>query len=207
MNWKRIIGASAIVIGGVAVILLGVRSCQESNVTESIEETRNTIKEARETMEQVSKQNDALRDSVAMWRDSTEFYKRGLEDCENSKRKQSINKKKTVVTPRRDVVVIRDQDCPDNENGINIKLHDNARNNQNIVVQNECEKVAGAEIVLGNGAVNDGNIIVNNGGNVTINDNMEKVDSLRNVINSIPKVAAASSVVIIKKVKTYQRVR
>ena len=105
----------------------------------------------------------------------------------------------------------------DDINVTKIKMDADTRNNENIVVQNGKTSGSHTEITLGNGAVNDGNIIVNNGGSVKVDGADKKAvdsllvklaileaatDSLKNA-ESAKKSASASSVVIVRKVKKY----
>ena len=90
-------------------------------------------------------------------------------------------------------------------------MRDNSINNEQIVVQNDGGNGNDTEITLGNGTTNNGQIVVNNGGTVTISSNQAAIDSLRNAVDSLQmkngNSFAGSSVVVIKKVKTYTRTR
>lgn len=224
MNWKRIISASAGVLVCVAVVAFSVKACSDLRDSDRIDSVRDEINSAREAIREVGEKNKELRDSVAMWRDSVDFYKKGLKDCEESK-KQPVAKKNPVkkpvrtpkTTPCKDndtIVVVYEVVRPQDNKGANnskIHLEENARNNKNIIVQNAQQNGSDTEIILGEGAVNDGNIVVNNGGTVKLNDNRQAIDSLRVAVDSLKRTpqnsAAASSLVIVKKVKVYQRTR
>lgn len=222
MNWKRVIGVSAGVIGAIAVIFC-VKECRDNRVTEQVQDARNTINEAITQIDAVRKQNDSLRNETAKWQDSVDFYKKNLADCEKSKQKtqhKPVNDKPGRVNKpavEKDTVWIVKETVrgngSDNTHTTTIRMEQNTRNNENIVVQNEKEAGSDTEIVLGQGAVNDGNIIVNNGGHVHIDGNKQAVDSLRVVVDSLKQgasktfAASASSVVVVKKVQTYKRTR
>lgn len=222
MNWKRIIGASAGVIAVVAAVFF-VKSCTDQRVSDAIVDTRAELAKARQLVSVAAKQLDSLQQAADTYRDSTEFYKNGLAECEKSKRgKGTVSKpakpapakkpvEKTVVDT---VYVVCEQAGPSQKGGdTSIRLQNDSKNNQNIVVQNANQYGNDTEIVLGQGAVNDGNIVVNNGGNVTVYDKDPVVDSLRNVVDSLKansakrKFKASSSVVIVKTINTYKRVR
>lgn len=228
MNWKRIITASAGVVVVIAISVLCTKACSESRNSDSINAARDQIANARKAIKEVGDTNKVLRDSVAMWRDSVEFYKKGLEDCEGRKSAKApkndspkpvarpVNPSKPRVQPKpqpqpRDTVYVV---CKDAIKGhvTDIDLNADARNNQNIIVQNAAPIASSdTKITLGEGATNNGNIVVNNGGNVKINDNRQALDSLRIAIDSLKRgqgtSAAASSVILVKKVKTYTRTR
>ena len=219
MNWKRIIGASAGVIAVVAAVFF-VKSCTDQRVSDAIVDTRAELAKARQLVSVAAKQLDSLQQAADTYRDSTEFYKNGLAECEKSKRgKGTVSKpapaKKPVEKPVVDTVyVVCEQAGPSQKGGdTSIRLQNDSKNNQNIVVQNANQYGNDTEIVLGQGAVNDGNIVVNNGGNVTVYDKDPVVDSLRNVVDSLKansekrKFKASSSVVIVKTINTYKRVR
>ena len=230
MNWKRIIGASAGVIAVVAAVFF-VKSCTDQRVSDAIVDTRAELAKARQLVSVAAKQLDSLQQAADTYRDSTEFYKNGLAECEKSKRgKGTVSKpakpvktsaakpapaKKPVEEPVVDTVyVVCEQAGPSQKGGdTSIRLQNDSKNNQNIVVQNANQYGNDTEIVLGQGAVNDGNIVVNNGGNVTVYDKDPVVDSLRNVVDSLKansakrKFKASSSVVIVKTINTYKRVR
>ena len=222
MNWKRIIGASAGVIAVVAAVFF-VKSCTDQRVSDAIVDTRAELAKARQLVSVAAKQLDSLQQAADTYRDSTEFYKNGLAECEKSKRgKGTVSKpakpapaKKPVEKPVVDTVyVVCEQAVPSQKGGdTSIRLQNDSKNNQNIVVQNANQYGNDTEIVLGQGAVNDGNIVVNNGGNVTVYDKDPVVDSLRNVVDSLKansakrKFKASSSVVIVKTINTYKRVR
>lgn len=226
MNWKRFINASVITIGTAAVIFLCVRTCQDGNIRDEIRDTHAQIQDAQKAINDARNENQALRDSIAMWRDSTDAMTKKWQDCEKSKRKPaptrpaparpapSAGRKpdvKPVVTTTAPVA------AKDDINVTKIKMDADTRNNENIVVQNGKTSGSHTEITLGNGAVNDGNIIVNNGGSVKVNGADKKAvdsllvklaileaatDSLKNA-ESAKKSASASSVVIVRKVKKY----
>ena len=226
MNWKRIINVGVGVIGVVAISVLCTKACSDYRESEEINSVRETISDAQDAIKKVGERNKALQDSVAMWRDSVEFYKKGLEDCEKRKpvkkpegrsepvkpvvpsRPQPKPQPKPQPQPRDTVYIV----CAGVKGGheTDIDLHENARNNNNIIVQNALPAGSNTKISLGDGATNNGNIVVNNGGSVKINDNRQAIDSLRVAIDTLtrqPKTAAASSFVLVRKVKTYQRTR
>lgn len=222
MNWKRIIGASAGVIAVVAAVFF-VKSCTDQRVSDAIVDTRAELAKARQLVSVAAKQLDSLQQAADTYRDSTEFYKNGLAECEKSKRgKGTVSKpakpapaKKPGEKPVVDTVYVVCEQAGSSQKGgdTSIRLQNDSKNNQNIVVQNANQYGNDTEIVLGQGAVNDGNIVVNNGGNVTVYDKDPVVDSLRNVVDSLKansakrKFKASSSVVIVKTINTYKRVR
>lgn len=228
MNWDKVISYGSGVIATVAFAVVCINACSDRNKDiENLKKANETIKSASEAVEKSRKiikildeENEALRDSVTMWRDSTAFYKDAWQDCEKGKRcvrKTTPVKTKPVpiVTPK----PVRPsepkkENCSNNDNVTKIDVCDNSVNNGNIIVSNDNNGNSNTEITLGSGAVNEGNIVVNNGGNVTINaDNNRAIDSLRNVVDSLKQntakgnYAAASSVVVLRKVKTYRRTR
>lgn len=236
MNWKRIIGVSASVLGAAAVVFLCVKTC-EAPSNDFYNEANNANAPAKEAAVSAI---DSIKNENARLRDSIDFYKAGLADCEKSKQqpvKPKPENKKPVVKPEpkpakpaaekqpvaksgaKDTVyviyseVIYQQNGKENSNDTKINLKDSSLNNKNILVQNEPKNGSKTEITLGEGAVNDGNIVVNNGGKVLINDNAAAIDSLRNAVDSLKQksakgnYAAASSVIVVKKVKTYRRTR
>ena len=200
MNWKRFINASVITIGTAAVILLCVRTCQDENIRDEIRDTHAQIQDAQKAINDARNENKALRDSIAMWRDSTDAMTKKWQDCEKSKRKPAPTRPApTRPAPARpapsadrkpDVKPVVTTTAPvaakDDINVTKIKMDADTRNNENIVVQNGKTSGSHTEITLGNGAVNDGNIIVNNGGSVNVNGVDKKViDSLRTAVNSL----------------------
>ncbi len=223
MNWKRIITVSACTLAVVAISVLCTKACSEMKETESIAVARDEIARAREAIENVGNENKALRDSIAMWRDSTAFYKEGLEDCEKSKKqpcetparkqepvKRPVAPAKPRVQPKDTVYVI----CDGTNRGhvTTIDLKNNSRNEDNIVVQNAAKNSSNTKITLGEGSVNNGNIIVNNGGDIKFaNDNSQAIDSLRVAVDSLKQQSgnssSAASLIVVKKVKTYRRTR
>lgn len=231
MNWKRFINASVITIGTAAVIFLCVRTCQDENIRDEIRDTHAQIQDAQKAINDARNENKALRDSIAMWRDSTDAMTKKWQDCEKSKRKPAPTRPApTRPAPARpapsadrkpDVKPVVTTTAPvaakDDINVTKIKMDADTRNNENIVVQNGKTSGSHTEITLGNGAVNDGNIIVNNGGSVKVDGADKKAvdsllvklaileaatDSLKNA-ESAKKSASASSVVIVRKVKKY----
>ena len=200
MNWKRFINASVITIGTAAVIFLCVRTCQDENIRDEIRDTHAQIQDAQKAINDARNENKALRDSIAMWRDSTDAMTKKWQDCEKSKRKPAPTRPApTRPAPARpapsadrkpDVKPVVTTTAPvaakDDINVTKIKMDADTRNNENIVVQNGKTSGSHTEITLGNGAVNDGNIIVNNGGSVNVNGVDKKViDSLRTAVNSL----------------------
>lgn len=231
MNWKRIICAGGGVICAIAIAIVCTKSCSDRKYANAVDDARTEIKKAREVITELDAKNNALRDSVQVWRDSTDFYKNGLKDCQNSKKTAPAPVRPATsrpTTPAKPVVpakpkaqpadtlfiVCEDVVNPQNRgNTTTINMEDNSKNNKNIIVQNGTQNISDTEITLGTGAVNDGNIIVNNGGKVVVNDNSKTIDSLRVAVDSLKSnsakgnYAAASSIVVVKKVKTYTRVR
>lgn len=223
MNWKRIITVSAGTLAVIAISVLCTKACSEMKETEAIAVARDEIARAREAIENVDKENKALRDSIAMWRDSTVFYKEGLEDCEKSKKQPAetpVRKQEPVrrpaapakprVQPRDTVYVV----CEEVNRGhvTTIDLKNNSRNEDNILVQNAAKNSSNTKITLGEGSVNNGNIVVNNGGEIKFaNDNSQAIDSLRVAVDSLKQrsgnSSAATSLIVVKKVKTYRRTR
>lgn len=178
----------------------------ESNKQEMVETTK-TLQRAAGTLDSLitvnATQADSiivLNDSIAVLNDSLDLVQGQLDDCRKGKRKP---------TPTRPTPVKLTN--PHNGNRTRIDMRDNSINNEQIVVQNDGGNGNDTEITLGNGTTNNGQIVVNNGGTVTITSNQAAIDSLRNAVDSLQmkngNVAAASSVVVIKKVKTYTRTR
>lgn len=231
MNWNKAISYGAGAIAVISFSIVCIKSCSDGKDVENLKKVNETIRSANETIKKSRKlihfldeENKALRDSVIMWRDSTEiyrdstaFYKDAWQDCEKDKR--CIRKTKPVKTKPAPVPTTKPVRQPEpekenNYNGTKIDLRDSSRNSSNIIVRNNESSNNNTEIILGSGAVNEGNIIVNNGGNVTVNDNNKsEIDSLRRAIDSLSQkesrksYSAASSVVLIKRVKTYRRTR
>ena len=141
-----------------------------------------------------------LNDSIAVLNDSLDLVQGQLDDCRKGKRKPTPTRP-TPVKPTE----------PHNGNRTRIDMRDNSINNEQIVVQNDGGNGNDTEITLGNGTTNNGQIVVNNGGTVTITSNQAAIDSLRNAVDSLQmkngNSFAGSSVVVIKKVKTYTRTR
>lgn len=169
MNWKRIVGASAGVIGAAVVVFLAVRACDDNGLRQEVFATQDAVRSARAQMDSLIKQNQAYRDSIAMWRDSTAKVNDKLVECENGKKPAP---KKTAkpqdVKPKvvRDTVFVEKQAMPIIPEGNNTKITAND-NQKNIVVQNE-EGGKGSMTEI-NAENNQGNIVVNNGdGNVNI---------------------------------------
>ena len=169
MNWKRIVGASAGVIGAAVVVFLAVRACDDKGLRQEVFATQDAVRSARAQMDSLVKQNQAYRDSIAMWRDSTAKVNDKLVECENGKKPAP---KKTAkpqdVKPKvvRDTVFVEKQAMPIIPEGNNTKITAND-NQKNIVVQNE-EGGKGSMTEI-NAENNQGNIVVNNGdGNVNI---------------------------------------
>ena len=168
MNWKRIVGASAGVIGAAVVVFLAVRACDDKGLRQEVFATQDAVRGARAQMDSLIKQNQAYRDSIAMWRDSTAKVNDKLVECENGKKPA----KKTKIGPKvvtkvvRDTVFVEKPGMPFIPGGNNTKITAND-NQKNIVVQNE-EGGKGSMTEI-NAENNQGNIVVNNGsGNVNI---------------------------------------
>ena len=173
MNWKRIVGASAGVIGAAVVVFLAVRACDDKGLRQEVFATQDAVRSARAQKDSLVKQNQAYRDSIAMWRDSTAKVNDKLAECEKgSKPGKKPAPKKTEkpqdVKPKvvRDTVFVEKQAMPIIPEGNNTKITAND-NQKNIVVQNE-EGGKGSMTEI-NAENNQGNIVVNNGsGNVNI---------------------------------------
>lgn len=168
MNWKRIVGASAGVIGAAVVVFLAVRACDDKGLRQEVFATQDAVRSARAQMDSLVKQNQAYRDSVAMWRDSTAKVNDKLVECENGKKpaKKTKTGPKVVTKVVRDTVFVEKPGMPFSPEGNNTKITAND-NQKNIVVQNE-EGGKGSMTEI-NAENNQGNIVVNNGsGNVNI---------------------------------------
>lgn len=168
MNWKRIVGASAGVIGAAVVVFLAVRACDDKGLRQEVFATQDAVRSARAQMDSLVKQNQAYRDSIAMWRDSTAKVNDKLVECENGKKPAEKTKTgpKVVTKVVRDTVFVEKQAMPIIPEGNNTKITAND-NQKNIVVQNE-EGGKGSMTEI-NAENNQGNIVVNNGdGNVNI---------------------------------------
>lgn len=168
MNWKRIVGASAGVIGAAVVVFLAVRACDDKGLRQEVFATQDAVRSARAQMDSLVKQNQAYRDSIAMWRDSTAKVNDKLVECENGKKpaKKTKTGSKVVTKVVRDTVFVEKPGMPFIPGGNNTKITAND-NQKNIVVQNE-EGGKGSMTEI-NAENNQGNIVVNNGdGNVNI---------------------------------------
>ena len=168
MNWKRIVGASAGVIGAAVVVFLAVRACDDKGLRQEVFATQDAVRSARAQMDSLVKQNQAYRDSIAMWRDSTAKVNDKLVECENGKKpaKKTKTGQKVVTKVVRDTVFVEKPGMPIIPEGNNTKITAND-NQKNIVVQNE-EGGKGSMTEI-NAENNQGNIVVNNGdGNVNI---------------------------------------
>ena len=168
MNWKRIVGASAGVIGAAVVVFLAVRACDDKGLRQEVFATQDAVRSARAQMDSLIKQNQAYRDSIAMWRDSTAKVNDKLVECENGKKpaKKTKTGPKVVTKVVRDTVFVEKPGMPIIPEGNNTKITAND-NQKNIVVQNE-EGGKGSMTEI-NAENNQGNIVVNNGsGNVNI---------------------------------------
>lgn len=168
MNWKRIVGASAGVIGAAVVVFLAVRACDDKGLRQEVFATQDAVRSARAQMDSLVKQNQAYRDSIAMWRDSTAKVNDKLVECENGKKpaKKTKTDPKVVTKVVRDTVFVEKPGMPFIPGGNNTKITAND-NQKNIVVQNE-EGGKGSMTEI-NAENNQGNIVVNNGdGNVNI---------------------------------------
>ena len=168
MNWKRIVGASASVIGAAVVVFLAVRACDDKGLRQEVFATQDAVRSARAQMDSLVKQNQAYRDSIAMWRDSTAKVNDKLVECENGKKpaKKTKTGPKVVTKVVRDTVFVEKPGMPIIPEGNNTKITAND-NQKNIVVQNE-EGGKGSMTEI-NAENNQGNIVVNNGsGNVNI---------------------------------------
>ena len=168
MNWKRIVGASAGVIGAAVVVFLAVRACDDKGLRQEVFATQDAVRSARAQMDSLVKQNQAYRDSIAMWRDSTAKVNDKLVECENGKKpaKKTKTGPKVVKKVVRDTVFVEKPGMPIIPEGNNTKITAND-NQKNIVVQNE-EGGKGSMTEI-NAENNQGNIVVNNGsGNVNI---------------------------------------
>ncbi len=209
MNWKRIIGASTGILVIVAGAFLFTKGCSQDVSEQNNDDVLKEIIEAKNLVKEVGAKNRALRDSVEMWRDSTDFYKKGLKDCQDSKK----GNKKVTPTPARQNPVknkITPQPVNSGKNATDINLVDGSKNNKNIIVHNESQNNSETSITLDH-SVNDGNIIVNNGGTLNINDNQFVIDSLRNEVDGLKQQkdvsASAYSRVVVKTQKRYYRTR
>lgn len=168
MNWKRIVGASASVIGAAVVVFLAVRACDDNGLRQELFATQDAVRSARAQKDSLVKQNQAYRDSIAMWRDSTAKVNDKLVECENGKKpaKKTKTGPKVVTKVVRDTVFVEKPGMPIIPEGNNTKITAND-NQKNIVVQNE-EGGKGSMTEI-NAENNQGNIVVNNGsGNVNI---------------------------------------
>lgn len=226
LNKKVLIHTGA---GIAAVILLafGITQCSQKrsereandSAMRKIESNRQEMQAANETLKRATCVLDSLmdanliqadsiivlNDSIAVLNDSLDLVQGQLDDCRKGKR----NPTPTRPTPTRPTPVKPTN--PHNGNRTRIDMRDNSINNEQIVVQNDGGNGNDTEITLGNGTTNNGQIVVNNGGTVTISSNQAAIDSLRNAVDSLQmkngNSFAGSSVVVIKKVKTYTRTR
>ena len=138
MNWKRIVGASAGVIGAAVVVFLAVRACDDKGLRQEVFATQDAVRSARAQMDSLVKQNQAYRDSIAMWRDSTAKVNDKLAECEEGKKpaKKTKTGPKVVKKVVRDTVFVEKPGMPFIPGGNNTKITAND-NQKNIVVQNE----------------------------------------------------------------------
>lgn len=176
MNWKRIIGAGSVVVAAVAVVFFA-KTCSDQRVSDAIQESYKTIADTKQELVDVRRQNDSLRkiveyrDSVAAPRDSVPVKKTAARD-------NGVIVVRNTTTPtvtRRAVASTKPV-----SGKTTVRMQENAKNNKNIIVPADATRGDEIEIVLGNGAVNDGNIII--GGDKII---VTSRDSLRNVIDTL----------------------
>lgn len=218
MKLQNLVNIGVGTVLSVAIIVIGAKSCATQKNIDSIKEARSSIKEAEKKIEDVKACNDLLRDSVHMWQDSTEFYKSGLKECENAKKNSDkVVKPAAGLSKQSGKIVLfsgKGLGEPETDKNVTkINLKPRSSNSSNVFVQNDSKKFNNTEIVLGEGVVNSGNIVVSNGGNVIIKERSESLDSLRMAVDSLKQnasnvnSAAASSIVLVKTVKTYSRTR
>lgn len=176
MNWKRIIGAGSVVVAAVAVVFFA-KTCSDQRVSDAIQESYKTIADTKQELVDVRRQNDSLRniveyrDSVAAPRDSVPVKKTAARDSGVI----VVRHTTTPTVTRRAVASTKPVGGK-----TTVRMQENAKNNKNIIVPADATRGDEIEIVLGNGAVNDGNIII--GGDKII---VTSRDSLRNVIDTL----------------------
>ena len=171
IDWKRYVRAGAEVVAVIIITVMCTKSCSNEDKVKDAERARKELENANKLIDCMGRENVALHDSVAMWRDSTEFYKKGLDECRNAKKRPAAvkpaarpakQKSKTVQSPA--PVAPKPVEATTVINNTKVNVKDDAKNNNNIVVQNVVPNGNDTEITLGAGATNEGNIVVNNGG-------------------------------------------
>ncbi|MBQ8294446.1 MAG: hypothetical protein IJX89_03610 [Alphaproteobacteria bacterium] len=147
-----------------------------------------------------------LNDSIVVLNDSLGVVNGQLTDCRNGQRKPTKPTKPTkpckpcrpakptkpvVVKPDTLVVVVG----PDSvARGGNVRVEmDNSRNNGNVVIAPT--NVNQTEVVLRDGSVNNGNIVVGNNNNVVVNN---IADTLRAYQSSCAKIKVTKRIVRVK---------
>lgn len=146
-------------------------------VNQNLIDARNTLERATGMLDSLATVNAVqadsiivLNDSIAVLNDSLSNVNQRLQDCRNGKRRQGNGTRPTAPRP-----VVKP--APVNAgNTTTINLNTNSQNNGAITVANDGANVNNTNITLGEGAVNEGTIIVNNGG--IVNHFQNAIDTL-----------------------------
>ncbi|MBE6457547.1 MAG: hypothetical protein E7011_01940 [Alphaproteobacteria bacterium] len=212
-------------VAAVLLMVFGVSQCSNKNaersenddLKKSVVRSSAALDSARATVERVRNVNEYLvrdnrakadtikmqRDSIIVLNDSLDVVNKKLVDCRNSKKKKQVPVKtkpqpKPVVKPQpakpqpKDTVVIVLDNTKKCNDDVRVEL-DNSKNSGNIVVsKNPCQ---GTEVVLKNGAVNNGNIVVGDNNNVVINNNV-----IADTLNQMKQHQAAYGYIRVKRV-------
>ena len=178
MNWKRIIGAGSVVVAAVAVVFFA-KTCSDQRVSDAIQESYKTIADTKQELVDMRRQNDSLR-KIVEYRDSVAAPRDSVPVKKTAPRDSGVIVVRHTTTPtvtRRAVASTKPV-----SGKTTVRMQENAKNNKNknIIVPADATRGDEIEIVLGNGAVNDGNIII--GGDKII---VTSRDSLRNVIDTL----------------------
>lgn len=168
MNWKRIIGAGALVVAAVAVVLC-VKKCADQQVNDVAKEVNKTlqvasdaVQDSRTTVENMKRellgqerQIDSLKNVIVAYRDSVAGA-RGVARARGGNNAGAVVVRTGRAAPVRPARVA----AQNATSKTSVRMHENAKNNKNIIVLADAARGDEIEIVLGSGAVNDGNIIV-----------------------------------------------
>ncbi len=190
--------SSAALVLALVVSGLGVKSCNDKNsqrdaeinkelaaATKNLDKASASLKKAIETISsqesKIQQQSDSivvLNDSIKVLNDSLEVVNWKLGECEKEKKvvRSVENKKRTQPKP---VVEEKKEEVVRN-NKSTIKVGENVSNTGVINIENQKNNNASntSNIELGDGAVNEGTIIINNGDVINNYHKDEKVDTI-----------------------------
>ena len=212
-------------VAAVLLAVFGVSQCSQKNeecaekqgVENTLKRTRAALDSAEMRIANVNDVNKYLladnqakadtikmqRDSIIVLNDSLNVVNGKLNDCRNSKKKTTSAKPKPQPKPQQPkpvakpqpkdtVYVVVHNDKQSMQKNVNIEL-DNSQNSGNIVVGDKpCQST---EIVLKNGSVNNGNIVVGNNNSVIINNNV-----IADTVRQMEQAKAAYGFVRVKRV-------